>query len=77
MDNSADMSLTDRSFDESEMEFSFNDKNTVDVTVLLVEEDYDFEKSYNEYKNDGLIVTKNNIEYYRLFENDMWLIHKI
>ncbi len=51
MDNSADMSLTDRSFDESEMEFSFNDKNTVDVTVLLVEEDYDFEKSYNEYKS--------------------------
>ena len=35
------------------------------------------DKSYNEYKNDGLIVTKNNIEYYRLFENDMWLIHKI
>lgn len=32
---------------------------------------------YNKYKQDGLIITKNNQDYYRFFDNDLWLVYKI
>lgn len=51
MDNSAEVSMTDRTFDEMETEFSFNDKNSVGINVWHTDEDYDFEKSYNDYKS--------------------------
>ena len=32
---------------------------------------------YNQYKNAGLIITKNDKEFYRLFTEDEWLIQKM
>lgn len=32
---------------------------------------------YNKYKEQGLITTKNSIDYYRLFENELWLVYII
>lgn len=32
------------------------------------------ENTYNKYKNQQLIITKGDIEYYRLFENELWRV---
>ena len=32
------------------------------------------EKTYNTYKNKQLIISKGDIEYYRLFENELWRV---
>lgn len=32
------------------------------------------EHTYNKYKNQQLIITKGDIEYYRLFENELWKV---
>ena len=32
------------------------------------------EKTYNIYKNKQLIISKGDIEYYRLFENELWRV---
>lgn len=34
-------------------------------------------KTYQKYKMQNLIVTKGDIEYYRIFENELWLVYKI
>lgn len=31
-------------------------------------------RCYNKYKEEGLIINKNNQEYYRLFDKDLWLV---
>lgn len=31
---------------------------------------------YNNYKEKGLIITKGDSEYYRLFESELWLVYK-
>lgn len=35
------------------------------------------QETYTKYENEGLIVHKNNQDYYRLFDKEMWLINKI
>ena len=30
--------------------------------------------TYNKYKNNKLIITKSDVEYYRLFENELWRV---
>lgn len=37
---------------------------------------YMSEDSYNKYKQNGLIIEKNKLEFYRLFDNDLWLVQK-
>ena len=32
---------------------------------------------YNKYKEQGFIITKNSNDYYRLFENELWLVYII
>lgn len=32
------------------------------------------EKTFNKYKEQHLIITKSNINYYRLFENELWRV---
>lgn len=34
-------------------------------------------RCYNKYKKQGLIIEINNIEYYRLFDKDLWLVNII
>ena len=35
------------------------------------------ESTYNKYKEQQLIVTKSNIDYYRLYENELWRVYLI
>ena len=32
------------------------------------------QRCYNNYKEQGLIINKNNKDYYRLFNNELWLV---
>lgn len=35
------------------------------------------ESCYNKYKEQGRIINKNSNDYYRLFENELWLVYLI
>lgn len=35
------------------------------------------ETTYNKYKEQNLIVTKSDKDYFRIFENELWLVVKI
>lgn len=34
-------------------------------------------KTYEYYKNKGYIILKNGIEFFRVFEKELWLVYKI
>lgn len=33
--------------------------------------------TFNRYKEQGLIITKKDVDYYRLFDNELWLVNLI
>ncbi|MBE7035977.1 MAG: hypothetical protein E7403_01635 [Ruminococcaceae bacterium] len=51
MENPKDMQMTWRSFDGSEMEFSYDDSNWFSIMLQEKPEDYDFEESFSEWKS--------------------------
>ena len=34
-------------------------------------------KSYKKLKDSGYIIIKNNLEFFRMFDNELWLIYKV
>ena len=38
---------------------------------------YMTQKTYDKYKDEGLIVPRNNKDYYRLFDKELWLVSLI
>ncbi len=51
MENPKNMQMTWRSFDGSEMEFSYDDSNWIGIMLQAKPEEYDFEESFSEWKS--------------------------
>jgi len=57
MKNPKDMSMQERSFDGRTTIFAYDDNNFIDMAVLPVSDDYDFEKDFNEFKQGAKGMT--------------------
>lgn len=63
-----------------ELKFSLNfqglltEASTIKETLHINKIFFMTTRCYNKYKKEGLIINKNNQEYYRLFDKDLWLV---
>lgn len=35
------------------------------------------DKTFNKYEKQGLIIEKNNVKYYRLYDNELWAVYLV
>lgn len=71
--------ITIELFKKENMKFNLDFTNLIQIASELSYKKvyYMSETSYNKLKAEGLILTKNNKEFYRFFDNDLWLVYKI
>ena len=64
-----------------ELKFNLNFQNLIQVSNKIYKQQeikkvyFMSSRCYNMYKQQGLIINKDNKEYYRLFDKDLWLVH--
>lgn len=64
-----------------ELKFNLNFQNLVQVSNKIYKQQeikkvyFMSSRCYNMYKQQGLIINKDNKEYYRLFDKDLWLVY--
>lgn len=65
------------------LDFDIDLSNIINTSTELAKEHNVFriycmsQRCYEIYKNLGLIITKNNVEYYQYFQNELWLVNII
>lgn len=68
---------------EKHQNFDINFNNIIGICEQLAKENNTkrvycmSQRCYDKYKEDGLIITYNNQEYYRLFDKEKWLVYVI
>lgn len=64
-----------------ELKFNLNFQNLIQVSNEIYKQQrikkvyFMSSRCYNKYKQEGLILNKDNKEYYRLFDKDLWLVY--
>ena len=64
-----------------ELKFNLNFQNLIQVSNKIYKQQeikkvyFMSSRCYNMYKQQGLIINKDNKEYYRLFDKDLWLVY--
>lgn len=64
-----------------ELKFNLNFQNLIQVSNEIHKQQgikkvyFMSSRCYNKYKQEGLILNKDNKEYYRLFDKDLWLVY--